>query len=174
MLGVPLGDYVLLVRRLGYEGTTVKISVESEAATRVAFALNPAGVRLAEIEVKDRGVSQRMTEFYERRALGVGHFSAREEIVTRNPVSTFEMFRGIPSLRIGDMGTDGTAKIVSTRSRCAPQIMLNGLPITAAYVPAPTEVGGIEVYAGPATIPLQFKGKGAWCALILIWTGDGR
>ena len=53
--------------------------------------------------------------------------------------------------------------------------MLNGLPITFDRVPAPSEVGGIEVYSGPATIPLQFKSKGdAGCALILIWTGDGR
>ena len=30
--------------------------------------------------------------------------------------------------------------------------------------------GAIEVYPGPATVPLQWKGPGAACGLIVIWT----
>ncbi|MEO8624607.1 MAG: carboxypeptidase regulatory-like domain-containing protein [bacterium] len=185
MLGMPQGEYVLLVRRLGYEGTTVKVLVEPEEVTRLSFALSPVVTKLAAMEISTRGVSQRMTEFYQRRDEGIGHFITREEIVKRNSVTTFDLLRSIPSIRVSDVDASGTARVASTRSNCTPQIMLNGLPITPAFVPSPNELAGIEVYSGPATMPLQFKRSGRtagsspsdgepWCALILLWTGDGR
>ncbi|MEP7000666.1 MAG: TonB-dependent receptor [bacterium] len=185
MLGMPQGEYVLLVRRLGYEGTTSKVLVEPEEVTRLSFTLNPVVAKLAAMEISARGVSQRMTEFYQRRDEGIGHFITREEIVQRNPVTTFELLRGIPSIRVSDIDDKGLARVASTRSNCTPQIMLNGLPIAPSFVPSPNELAGIEVYSGPATMPLQFKRAGRaagsspldgepWCALILLWTGDGR
>jgi hypothetical protein len=182
MLGLPQGEYVLLVRRLGYEGTTTKVLVEPEAVARLSFALSPVVRKLAAMEISVRGVSQRMTEFYQRRDEGIGHFITREDIVKHNPVTTFDLLRGIPSIRVSDIDEKGLAKLASTRSGCTPQIMLNGLPITPASVPSPNELAGIEVYSGPATMPLQFKRAGRaagsssepGCALILLWTGDGR
>jgi len=185
MLGLPQGEYVLLVRRLGYEGTTTKVLVEPEEVTRLSFALSPVVAKLAAMEVSARGVSQRMTDFYQRRDEGIGHFITREEIVKRNSVTTFDLLRAIPSIRVSDVDANGQARVASTRSNCTPQIMLNGLPITPAFVPSPNELAGIEVYSGPATMPLQFKRPGvaagasrsegdAGCALILLWTGDGR
>jgi hypothetical protein len=185
MLGLPQGEYVLLVRRLGYEGATTKVLVEPEEVTRLSFALSPVVTKLAAMEITSRGVSQRMTEFYQRRDEGIGHFITREEIVKHNPVTTFDLLRSIPSIRVSDIGDKGLARLSSTRSNCTPQIMLNGLPIAPAFVPTPTELAGIEVYSGPATFPLQFKrpGRAAGapaangepsCALILLWTGDGR
>ena len=39
-------------------------------------------------------------------------------------------------------------------------------------LPKPEEIHGIEVFAGPASIPLQYGGSGSnkWCGLIAIWT----
>jgi hypothetical protein len=39
-------------------------------------------------------------------------------------------------------------------------------------LPKPEEIHGIEVFAGPASIPLQYSGigKDKWCGLIAIWT----
>jgi hypothetical protein len=39
-------------------------------------------------------------------------------------------------------------------------------------LPHPDEIHGIEVFAGPSTIPLQYGGTGGgkWCGLIAIWT----
>ena len=40
---------------------------------------------------------------------------------------------------------------------------------------APSEIYGIEVYSGAATIPAQYLAatSGGSCGLIMIWTSDG-
>jgi outer membrane cobalamin receptor len=39
-------------------------------------------------------------------------------------------------------------------------------------LPRPSEIHGIEVFNGPAAIPLRYGGAGGgtWCGLIAIWT----
>ena len=32
------------------------------------------------------------------------------------------------------------------------------------------EIAGVEIYSGPATIPLEYKRQGTKCGVILIWT----
>ena len=41
-----------------------------------------------------------------------------------------------------------------------------------ANLPPPDAIRGIEVFAGPASIPLQYGGTGTdkWCGLIMVWT----
>jgi translation elongation factor EF-4 len=41
-----------------------------------------------------------------------------------------------------------------------------------ATLPRPEEIHGIEVFAGPASIPVQYGGAGSnkWCGLIAVWT----
>ena len=40
------------------------------------------------------------------------------------------------------------------------------------YLPPPSSIHGIEVFAGPGTIPPQYSGTGGqtYCGLIAIWT----
>jgi hypothetical protein len=177
MLGIQPGEYVLLVRRLGYEGATTKVSVDAASATRIAFNLTPAVTKLASYEVISRPVvSMRMKEFNERkeRAEG-GIFITREDIVKRDPVSTMDLFRGIPSVTVPK-----GYSVFSTRSNCELPIMVDGLPARPEQIPPPESIAGMEVYPGPATVPLEYKSArrtpvgNYTCGLILIWTGDGR
>lgn len=174
MLGVREGDYLVIVRRLGFEGATTKVVVEPENTARVAFTLNPIVRRLAGVEVFSRpAFTPRMADFYERREHAIGHFITRGEIDARNPVRTYELFNAIPSVYV-QLTKTGGGVVKSTRSGCSLQVLVDGLPIDPENFPAPNEIGGIEVYSGPATVPLQYKSKQAGCGLILIWTGDGR
>ncbi|MGI8547230.1 MAG: hypothetical protein ACR2M1_07835 [Gemmatimonadaceae bacterium] len=34
----------------------------------------------------------------------------------------------------------------------------------------PSEVAGIEIYLGPATLPFQFRGSSASCGAVVVWT----
>jgi hypothetical protein len=45
-------------------------------------------------------------------------------------------------------------------------------PTDLSRLPPPDAIYGIEVFAGPASIPLQYggSGNGKWCGLIAIWT----
>jgi len=39
-------------------------------------------------------------------------------------------------------------------------------------LPKPDEIFGVEVFAGPSSIPIQGlkSGDGAWCGAIAVWT----
>jgi hypothetical protein len=41
-----------------------------------------------------------------------------------------------------------------------------------AHLPPPSDIHGIEVFAGPASIPGKYSGLGSgkWCGLIMLWT----
>lgn len=60
----------------------------------------------------------------------------------------------------------GAAANASPDGPVAPQ------PTDLSRLPPPDAIYGIEVFAGPASIPLQYggSGNGKWCGLIAIWT----
>jgi hypothetical protein len=47
-------------------------------------------------------------------------------------------------------------------------------PIDLNTLPPPASIAGIEVYSGVSEIPLQFRGLGAMCGVVLIWTKVGN
>jgi hypothetical protein len=112
----------------------------------------------------------------------------RNDIVKRNPVDIWQMLTAIPSIRIVD-SAGVTAE--STRSwnvkpdmsvaKCYFVVMVDGLIMNAAggqnafdlrSLPKPEEIHGVEVFAGPASIPVQYSGTGdsKWCGMIAVWT----
>jgi hypothetical protein len=46
-------------------------------------------------------------------------------------------------------------------------------PFDLTLLPSPHELAGIELYTGPATLPVRYNSLDARCGLILIWTKDG-
>ena len=67
---------------------------------------------------------------------------------------------------------------------CFPDVWLNGVLVREGFVAERVEPGqlylndivdpdfvaGIEVYTGPAQIPIQFNGSTAMCGVIVIWS----
>ena len=55
-------------------------------------------------------------------------------------------------------------------------MIMNGNPSDKAFdlrqLPKPEEIHGIEVFAGPSSIPMQYggMGDGKWCGMIAVWT----
>jgi hypothetical protein len=102
-------------------------------------------------------------------------------------VDAWQMLTNVSSVRVSVQGDDVVA--VSTRtmissfdmSPCFMRIIVDGIemstkPGDSKYnlrnLPAPSEIHGIEVFSGPATVPVEFGGVGSgkWCGLIAIWT----
>ena len=149
-----------------------------------------------ELDLGDREVLARHSEFEERRRLRQATVSiTAEEIRQRNPASTWQMLTGIPSLNVIPFGFGVYAK--SPRGyRTVPngdhlelvpcwfRVMVDGAALPESMpdlsrLPAPNEIHGIEVFAGPSTIPPQYNsamgGAGSThgdngCGLIAIWT----
>jgi Carboxypeptidase regulatory-like domain len=170
LVAVPAGQYVLLVRRIGFEATTAKINVAESDTLRVSFTLEPAVASLDPVKVAAKSLSPKLTEFYERRKVGPGQFMTQDEIEKQNPVRTTDLLRRFLGMSV----SDGGAK--SLRSPCTLTALVDGVTRYSKFneLPAPKEIAAIEFYAGPSEVPLQYKSMTtARCGLIMIWTRDG-
>jgi hypothetical protein len=161
---------VLLVRHIGFEATTSKITVADADTLRVSFALETAVASLDPVKIAAQNMSPKLAEFYARRKVGPGQFMTQEEIEKQNPVFTTDLLRRFLGISVG------TNSARSARSPCQLTMVVDGVTRYTNFstAPVPKEIAAIEFYAGPSEVPLQYKSiTSAWCGLILVWTRDG-
>ena len=58
---------------------------------------------------------------------------------------------------------------------CEPAVFIDGVRIrggaaTIDELVSPLDIAGIEIYRGPADVPVEFGGPGTNCGAIVIWT----
>lgn len=180
---VPSGEHMLLVRRIGFEATTARISVAEHDTLRLSFALLPAVATLDTVAVAARSLSPRLAEFYERRKIGPGQFLTQDQIEKVNAVQASDLFRRFNGIAIAPDGRHGQSPRMPVRFSpgkqmgCPIMAIIDGVAKEFDYgrLPTPRDIAAVEFYAGPSEIPLQYKGTddGMWCGLLLIWTRDG-
>jgi hypothetical protein len=187
ILGLRAGEYILLVRRLGYAPASIAMQVADHDTVRPSFALERVAAELEPVVVAENRASTRMAEFEQRRKLGEGQFMTQAEIEKLNFVGPSDLLRTFMSVAVA--GVDGI--VVNRRAlpikTCPFQFFIDGVAIPMpklidTELPSPKELAGIEVYANSATVPLQYKtfggsrgfsGGGGFCGVILLWTRDG-
>ncbi|MDB4873694.1 MAG: hypothetical protein JWM41_140 [Gemmatimonadetes bacterium] len=186
---VAPGVVSVRARRVGFTAGLVAATVEAGRNTVPIILSAAAAPTLDTVRiVGDRRVFPRLEEFETRR---LNHAAAasfsRADIVKRNPTEIWQMLTGVPSMTV----TDRIDRVVAVSGRtmlankngdpCFMSVMVDGLlmrndPGAMSYdlrkLPRPEEIHGVEVFAGAATIPLQYGGVGAgkMCGLIAIWT----
>jgi carboxypeptidase family protein len=166
------GAYVLLVRRIGYEAASLRVQVTPGDTASPSVALQRASTKLDAVSIIGQRLTPAMQEFESRRKLGEGHFITQAEIEKRNPVAVSDMFNGIPSVMV-----KGGMILNLRQDSCPFNIYVDGVKLPVGSIDnlaVPQEVAGIEIYAGAATIPLQYKSpSGSFCGVILLWTRIG-
>jgi hypothetical protein len=170
LVAVPTGEYVLLVRHIGFEATTSKITVADADTLRVSFALEAAVASLDPVKIAAQNTSPKLAEFHARRKVGPGQFMTQEEIEKQNAVFTTDLLRRFLGIEVSQYGAK------STRGGCALTTIVDGVTRykNLSDAPVPKEIAAIEFFAGPSEVPLQYKSiSTAYCGLILIWTRDG-
>ena len=199
LLAVPRGTRaVLQVRRIGYAPVTVPSPAGSDSSG-VAVALSRTVQQLDTSRVLGDNRSEFLEGFESRRARGNGSatFITREEIEKRMSIRTIDIVRRAVGTRVVDssgvllvassrgskpvFGALGSGKASSKADDLAPCVMrvvVDGNMMEWGYSLdniEPKEIHGVEVYPGPATIPVQFGGlrKDAACGLVMIWTRRG-
>jgi TonB family protein len=178
LVGVPVGAGTLQVRRLGYRAALVPISVESGATGSVIVTLLPVPRELdpVVVEASRQPAVRYLQGFYERRSKGHGYFITRDQISTRNWSDMTDVLRSlVPAVRITSSRMARNA-VRLRGSRCAPLVWLDGAPAMAGEfdldVISPETVSGIEIYAGPATVPVEFRSTRGLeaCGVIVVWS----
>lgn len=177
LVQVPAGDYVLVVRRLGYVPVTTALRVNGADTLRLSFALERVTTALDTVMVKEKRTSMKMAEFEQRRKAGFGHFMTQAEIDTHNSAYASDLLQTIPFMAVRRDTRTNRSFAVSERRGCVMPVFLDGVAMPTPFdldeLPSPRELAGIEVYSGPATIPLLYKRSGNNCGILLIWTRDG-
>jgi hypothetical protein len=182
--GIPVGEYILVVRRLGYAPSSIALQVAGGDTLRMSFALEKIATALDTVTITAKRYSMRMAEFEEHRKLGFGQFMAQAEIEKRNTVYVGDLVRTFLGVDVGEtifgqIATSHRFGGTFEQGICPFQVFLDGMPLSAPVnlkdLPSPKDLAGIELYSGAATTPLQYKttSGGGFCGVILVWTKDG-
>ena len=192
--GIPAGDIVLDVKKLGYVAQEFHVSIQPGEERKVNLPLPKPLQSLPDVTVREvpgkparLANTHRYDDFYFRRATGIGTFITREEIDKQFKATTQELLQTIPGILIRQTGTTwwvqftrcGPAKepgrIISNGASEAVQVFVDG---QFAYDGTdrlehinPAEIEGIEVYKGPSQLPAIARGKG--CGAIFVWLRNG-
>lgn len=175
------GETSLRIRRIGYKPDTVRLNVLAGETHPVNITLARLAVELDPLVVYGRrNVVGRLAGFYERLSRGMGHFMTREQIEKRNPMNMTDLFRMIPGARVESRGFANQA-VRFRNSRQPPLVWLDGTPLYAGEFDLnsvdPRSFEGIEIYAGPASVPAEFLGNRSMSSAggtIILWSRQGE
>lgn len=187
---VPPGQYLLVVRRIGYAPTSGIVDVPAADTLRLSYMLARSTLALDTVRVNSRRVTMRMVDFEKRRLQGIGQFITQEEIERRGSIQTSDFLRYMRGVQVSQNTTQafGGTQVYSRREgggfdanqqqqNCPMQVLLDGIILPQYFnldlLPPPKQISGIEVYSGAATIPPQFGGVDRRCGVVAVWTRDG-
>jgi len=195
-----LGDYRLLIGRIGYPISISKPFVFSSAFTaRVSLSLPSNPITLDTVTVVAREIERRLpylvdAGFYRRRQEGFGHFLTRAEIAKRDPLILTDLLHGMSGVRVtcgeqqgGPRGpgphctvTMRAANTMFFRGKCNPSVVLDGVLLQPGGTASgglslddlvnPFNIEALEVYPGPEGVPVQYSGYLSPCGAILVWS----
>ncbi len=183
---VPAGQYLLIVKRGGYAPTSLVVEVPAADTVRLAYTLTPAAMVLPGVTVTEQSVSAKMLDFERRKRLGQGEFMSGDEIDRRNSVFATELMRKFTTINVAPSRSSSMTEYYALSRReganfsvgaCPMTVYLDQVPMPTPFnldlLPSPRNLAGIEVYAGPSSVPPQFSGMNRGCGVILVWTKDG-
>jgi hypothetical protein len=178
LAGLPSGPMALQVRRLGYRAASVTVLVEDGVAASVSVTLArlPRELDPVLVEANRQPGARYLQGFYERRSKGHGYFVTREQLAARQWSDMTDVLRSlVPAVRITSSRMARNA-VRLRGSRCAPLVWLDGAPAMAGEfdidVISPETVSGVEIYPGPATVPVEFRSTRGLesCGVIVLWS----
>ncbi len=155
--------------------TEVRITLSiprGEAATGASEPASVLELEPLEVVVRRRAPAGKLRGFYERREIGLGTFLTGEEIRERSPLQTSDLLRSFPGVFVSRADFD-RPRLRLSGGRCEVDFFLDGVPAYGLSIDdvAPDDIDGIELYRGPAEVPIAYR-KATTCAAVLIWTRD--
>lgn len=182
---VPPGEYLLIVKRVGYRPTSAVVDVVANDTARLSYTLENVVAALDPVTVTEKPGSLRMGEFLARRKLGFGQFMTIEQIQAVNAVYATEIFRRFQGMNVSPNRARQLTEYFALSGReggnpqygaCPFAIVLDDVPLPTPFnldlLPPPRDLGGIEVYTSAGTIPAKYSGFNRGCGVILIWTRE--
>lgn len=171
------GPALIEARRIGYKPESLSVVVKESEPLLLNIHLTRAATELSAVRVMGRReIVGPMAGFYKRQQTGGGgRYFNYAEIVRRNPISMSDLMRNVPGVRIQSRGQQSFVRIRG--SMCAPLVVLDGQALMAGEVDLdawdPKSFEGVEVYSGPAAVPVEFQRNqrvSSSCGTIVLWS----
>ncbi len=190
-LRAPIGgSYFLYVARTGYRSLMEGVfELGDDGVFEMQVGLKPVPIAIEPLLVvaeRDKTLLERVG-FYERAALGSGHYLIREQIERTAIDKVTDAFRNIPRLQVvatrpllgsGAM-QNPELRVQRGSGSCSPTLYLDGAIVAfggrsgPAVRPddylVPGDIEAIELYLGASQVPVQFNAIDD-CGVVLIWT----
>lgn len=179
------GELRLLVRRIGFEPTELRLVDVPDTSVRIEMRPVPLQLRTVTVEaglspyrsLDTQGFYRRMRE--SERGFTRGHFITPEDIEFRNPVRLTQLAEGLPSVRVQHnllnplrdaiVGSDGCRMTVYLdRVRIVGR--LSGRDDFVNELVATTHIAAMEIYSRPLAAPPEYQALNGTCGVVLIWT----
>ncbi len=187
------GTTLLQVRKIGYASKIIPVTISPADTEPITVILKPTGTVLPQVVTKAAApVTGKLAEFEQRRAIGMGKFLTRDEIMKHPNSRAADLMLMIGGVHIVHPRNNSAAAYlavnrVSTSARTGMSECLAGIVLDGAVVYSgnpgeqpydinqltPEQLAGVEVYTGGATVPAQYNATRASCALVIIWTYTG-
>ena len=187
------------LRSLGYRTVERGLNLFAGRVSRAEYLLSPQAVSLPEVRVRAASATP-FTGFEERRQQGFGTFLGPAELERHPNRRILDFMREIPGVRA--VRTAGGGHHLASNRRpagrpgfggnrpCFLQVVVDGMmfwspdpggevslrsgppPDLGSFI-ATTELAGVEVYAGMAGVPVEFRRDGIHCGTMVLWTKRG-
>ena len=184
LLFLPEGGSLVRIRKVGYQPITIMVAVSPADTIPITTLLTPVVPTLPPTvtnETAPSHISPAVRGFEERRRAGFGHFITETELRKHDS----EMLSSIVPRFTGLVVKCGRGCAAFSTRQVSPHPFLagGGCPVKLyvdgigssendlSRMPA-NEYGGIEFYAGPSTIPVQYNTRGSTCGVMLLWTRE--
>jgi hypothetical protein len=185
--GIPGGELFLLVRAIGYRPDTTLLAFGASEVRVQDIVLDRAVTALEEVRVRARRPEfrGRPAEFEERRLLGIGRFLDTTVFDAQRGRRTADIVgssaAGLHIVRDGSSAALSTHRVATREAlsraggRCWLDVWLDGVPVAQGTrfdinSITPETIAGMELYVGPAQVPVRFNRSGAVCGVAVIWT----
>ncbi len=178
--GVAAGEYLVRVRRVGFDAIAMKVVVVADREVAVNIAMKSSAQAMATMTIAGKRIDYpvRLAEAYTRMRRSTGYFVTREQIDSLFPYDVNALLMRIPSVRVignggfefarCDTGRNVHVWVDGTRwtnyNRYGDNVV--DAPTAEKYIP-PSSIQLMEVYSGVARIPVEYLDDA--CAVILIW-----
>ncbi len=179
------GRFQVYADELGYRVfMSDTFSVEEGGHLDLLVRLEPEPVALDEMAVSVRRTEERLRRigFDRRRRASMGYFVTPEEVERRKPLIASDLLRAAPRVRLSWSQARHaylvTLRGVSNSLACPMKIVVDGDPVMEGSplddIVHARDVLAVEVYAnrGGVGAPVQYRGAGAYCGVVLVWTKD--
>lgn len=193
----PGRSYELRVEQIGYGPARARLQFSPGRPLQVDVLLAPAAIPVDSVVVSTSR-SRRLVEvgFEARREAGGAIYIDRTQVEERSATRVTDLLRGQPGVRVISFGSEEDIRVGASGrnlsgSDCQPAVWIDGSRVRSAGAPdvdqartgsrmrvdpaltelvSPDDIEGIEVYTGPAGLPVQFRDRNADCGVVLIWT----